>query len=146
MAYRIDQLLNGMVNVGFGMAAVTVDTGKKVLKDLNDKGVEVRHDAAAPDIARSVSDMFDQAGGTVTDLMDRLGGHGEGVASAVLDELITARVSAMSAPERTAFLARVRDIVDSVEDHVTSVPVESVEDVEDVDADAADASDGGNAE
>ena len=33
----------------------------------------------------------------------------------------------MTAPERTAFLAHVRDIVDSVEDNVTSVPVESVE-------------------
>ena len=33
----------------------------------------------------------------------------------------------MTASERTAFLAHVRDIVDSVEDNVTSVPVESVE-------------------
>ena len=45
----------------------------------------------------------------------------------VLDELILARVRVMTAPERTAFLAHVRDIVDSVEDNVTSVPVESVE-------------------
>jgi transcriptional regulator with XRE-family HTH domain len=44
-----------------------------------------------------------------------------------LDELILARVRVMTAPERTAFLAHVRDIVDSVEDNVTSVPVESVE-------------------
>ena len=43
------------------------------------------------------------------------------------DELILARVRVMTAPERTAFLAHVRDIVDSVEDNVTSVPVESVE-------------------
>ena len=45
----------------------------------------------------------------------------------MLDELILARVRVMTAPERTAFLAHVRDIVDSVEDNVTSVPVESVE-------------------
>ena len=51
----------------------------------------------------------------------------ETAAQRVLDELILARVRVMTAPERTAFLAHVRDIVDSVEDNVTSVPVESVE-------------------
>ena len=110
MVMKLDQLVNGAINVGFGAAAVAVEGGKKVLDDLNTKGEQVRKDTATPDIARSVSDMFEQAGGTISDLTERLGIQGE-----------------TAAPERTAFLAHVRDIVDSVEDNVTSVPVESVE-------------------
>ena len=125
MVMKLDQLVNGAINVGFGAAAVAVEGGKKVLDDLNTKGEQVRKDTA--DIARSVSDMFEQAGGTISDLTERLGMQGETAAQRVLDELILARVRVMTAPERTAFLAHVRDIVDSVEDNVTSVPVESVE-------------------
>ena len=136
MALKLDQLVNGAINVGFGAAAVAVEGSKKVLDDLNTKGEQVRHDAGAPDIARSVSDMFEQAGGTISDLTERLGMQGETAAQRVLDELILARVCVMTAPERTAFLAHVRDIVDSVEDNVTSVPVESVE-AEDVEPDEA---------
>ena len=121
MVMKFDQLVNGAINVGFGAAAVAVEGGKKVLDDLNTKGEQVRKDAGAPDIARSVSDMFEQAGGTISDLTERLGMQGETAAQRVLDELILARVRVMTAPERTAFLA------DSVEDNVTSVPVESVE-------------------
>ena len=127
MVMKLDQLVNGAINVGFGAAAVAVEGGKKVLDDLNTKGEQVRHDAGAPDIARSVSDMFEQAGGTISDLTERLGMQGQPAAQRVLDELILAHVRVMTAPERTAFLAHVRDIVDSVEDNVTSVPVESVE-------------------
>lgn len=127
MVMKLDQLVNGAINVGFGAAAVAVEGGKKVLDDLGTKGEQVRKDAGTPDIARSVSDMFEQAGGTISDLSDRLGMQGETAAQRVLDELILARVRVMTAPERTAFLAHVRDIVDSVEDNVTSVPVESVE-------------------
>ena len=127
MVMKLDQLVNGAINVGFGAAAVAVEGGKKVLDDLNTKGEQVRKDAGTPDIARSVSDMFEQAGGTISDLTERLGMQGETAAQRVLDELILARVRVMTAPERTAFLAHVRDIVDSVEDNVTSVPVESVE-------------------
>ena len=126
MVMKLDQLVNGAINVGFGAAAVAVEGGKKVLDDLNTKGEQVRKDTATPDIAR-VSDMFEQAGGTISDLTERLGMQGETAAQRVLDELILARVRVMTAPERTAFLAHVRDIVDSVEDNVTSVPVESVE-------------------
>ena len=124
MVMKLDQLVNGAINVGFGAAAVAVEGGKKVLDDLNTKGEQVRKDTATPDIARSVSDMFEQAGGTISDLTERLGTQGETAAQRVL---ILARVRVMTAPERTAFLAHVRDIVDSVEDNVTSVPVESVE-------------------
>lgn len=127
MVMKLDQLVNGAINVGFGAAAVAVEGGKKVLDDLNTKGEQVRKDAGTPDIARSVSDMFEQAGGTFSDLTERLGMQGETAAQRVLDELILARVRVMTGPERTAFLAHVRDIVDSVEDNVTSVPVESVE-------------------
>lgn len=107
MVMKLDQLVNGAINVGFGAAAVAVEGGKKVLDDLNTKG--------------------EQAGGTISDLTERLGMQGETAAQRVLDELILARVRVMTASERTAFLAHVRDIVDSVEDNVTSVPVESVE-------------------
>ena len=62
MVMKLDQLVNGAINVGFGAAAVAVEGGKKVLDDLNTKGEQVRKDAGAPDIARSVSDMFEQAG------------------------------------------------------------------------------------
>ena len=127
MVMKLDQLVNGAINVGFGAAAVAVEGGKKVLDDLNTKGEQVRKDAGAPDIARSVSDMFEQAGGTISDLTERLGMQGETAAQRVLDELILARVRVMTAPERTAFLAHVRDSVESVEDNVTSVPVASVE-------------------
>lgn len=127
MVMKLDQLVNGAINVGFGAAAVAVEGGKKVLDDLGTKGEQVRKDAGTSDIARSVSDMFEQAGGTISDLSDRLGMQGETAAQRVLDELILARVRIMTAHERTAFLAHVRDIVDSVEDNVTSVPVESVE-------------------
>ena len=62
MVMKLDQLVNGAINVGFGAAAVAVEGGKKVLDDLGTKGEQVRKDAGTPDIARSVSDMFEQAG------------------------------------------------------------------------------------
>ncbi len=88
MVMKLDQLVNGAINVGFGAAAVAVEGGKKVLDDLNTKGEQVRKDTATPDIARSVSDMFEQAGGTISDLTERLGMQGETAAQRVLDELI----------------------------------------------------------
>ena len=88
MVMKFDQLVNGAINVGFGAAAVAVEGGKKVLDDLNTKGEQVRKDAGTPDIARSVSDMFEQAGGTISDLTERLGMQGETAAQRVLDELI----------------------------------------------------------
>ena len=71
MVMKLDQLVNGAINVGFGAAAVAVEGGKKVLDDLNTKGEQVRKDTATPDIARSVSDMFEQAGGTISDLTEQ---------------------------------------------------------------------------
>ena len=83
-----------------------------------------------------MSDIFEQAGGMFTDVTERLGAQGETVAERILDELIVARVRTMGASERTAFIAHVRELMDSVEDGSVSVPVESVE-VEDAGADAA---------
>ncbi len=96
MVMKLDQLVNGAINVGFGAAAVAVEGGKKVLDDLGTKGEQVRKDAGTPDIARSVSDMFEQAGGTISDLTERLGMQGETAAQRVLDELILARVRVMT--------------------------------------------------
>ncbi|MFR7670677.1 MAG: hypothetical protein ACLU0O_08345 [Collinsella sp.] len=54
-----------------------------------------------------MSDMFEQAGGTISDLTERLGMQGETAAQRVLDELILARVRVMTAPEH-GFLAHAR--------------------------------------
>ena len=45
----------------------------------------------------------------------------------ILDELILARVRAMTKAERVEFMAHVRDLVDSVDDDTVSVKVEAVE-------------------
>lgn len=132
MATRFEDLVNNMVNIGFGAAALTAEKGKEVLDSLSAKGEEVRHDPSTPDFARSMSDVFERAGGVFTDVTDRLGTQGESVAERILDELIVARVRPMTKAERTAFLAHVRDIVDSADDATVSVKVEAVE----VDGDA----------
>ena len=127
MVMKLDQLVNGAINVASAPPPLPSRAARRFSTTLIPRASRVRKDAGAPDIARSVSDMFEQAGGTISDLTERLGMQGETAAQRVLDELILARVRVMTAPERTAFLAHVRDIVDSVEDNVTSVPVESVE-------------------
>ena len=77
MATKFEELVNGMVNIGFGAAAITAERGKEVLENLNArgeevlsnlnaKGDEVRHDPATPDFARSMSDIFEQAGGMLS--------------------------------------------------------------------------------
>lgn len=132
MATRFEDLVNNMVNIGFGAAALTAEKGKEVLDSLSAKGEEVRHDPSTPDFARSMSDVFERAGGVFTDVTDRLGTQGESVAERILDELIVARVRPMTKAERAAFLAHVRDIVDSADDATVSVKVEAVE----VDGDA----------
>lgn len=48
MVMKLDQLVNGAINVGFGAAAVAVEGGKKVLDDLGTKGEQVRKDAGTP--------------------------------------------------------------------------------------------------
>ena len=75
MATKFEELVNGMVNVGFGAAAVTAEKskelldglnarGEEVLRDLNDRGEQARHDSRSSDFTRSMSDIFMDAGGT----------------------------------------------------------------------------------
>ena len=126
MATKFEDLVNNMINVGFGAAAVAAEKGKEVLDGLANKGEEVRADASAPDFARSMSDIFERAGGAFTDATARLGTQGETVAERVLDELILARARQLTATERAAFARHVEALVDSIEDPVT-VEVESAE-------------------
>lgn len=134
MVTKLEELAHGMVNVGFGAAALTAEKGKEMLDTLNAKGEAVRSDSATPDFARSMSDAFAQMGDTFNDVTERLSNSGEGVAERMLDELILARVRLLSKSERVDFLAHVRDLVDSVDDTTVSVKVETVETVEAVEA------------
>ena len=127
MVTKLEELAHGMVNVGFGAAALTAEKGREVLDTLNAKGEEVRGDSTTPDFARSMSDALEQAGDTFNDITERLANSGEGVAERVLDEIILARVRLLSKSERTEFLAHVRDLVDSVDDATVTVKVETVE-------------------
>lgn len=135
MATKFEELVNGMVNVGFGAAAVTAERGKvildglnargeEVLRDLNSRGEQVRHDRQTPDFARSMSDIFEEAGGAFSEVTERLGEQGATAAERILDELILARVRLLTKSERVAFMAHVRDLVDSVDDDTLTVEVE----------------------
>lgn len=134
MAVKFEELVDSMVNVGFGAAAVAVgaastvaEKGREVLDDLAAKGKEARTDSSAPDFARSMSDIFERAGGTFSDVTERLSAQGETVAERILDELILARGRQLSAVERDAFAQHVRDLLDAIQDDAVSVKVESVE-------------------
>lgn len=127
MATKFEDLVNNMVNIGFGAAALTAEKGKEMLDTLASKGEEVRRDSETPDFARSMSDIFERAGGMFSNVTDRLNTQGETVAERILDELIVARVRPMTKAERIGFLAHVRDLVDSADDATVTVKVESVE-------------------
>lgn len=135
MTTKFEELVNGMVNVSFGAAAMTAERGKEildglnargeeVLRDLSARGEQVRHDRQTPDFARSMSDIFEQAGGTFSDVTERLSEQGATAAERVLDELILARVRLLTKTERVDFMAHVRDLVDSVDDDTVTVEVE----------------------
>ena len=123
MATKFEELINGMVNVGFGVAATAAEMTHDALEDFAEKGEQVRKDKQTPDFARSVSDAFEQAGGTFSEVTERLSQKGETTAERVLDELILARVRALTKSERVAFMAHVRDLVDSVDDNTVTVEV-----------------------
>lgn len=142
MATKFEELVNGMVNISFGAAAVTAEKGKEildglnargeeVLRDLNERGEQVRHDSRSSDFARSMSDIFEEAGGTFSEVTGRLSEKGATAAERVLDELILARVRLLTPTERVAFMAHVRDLVDSVDDGTVTVEVEDAVVVED---------------
>lgn len=124
MATKFEDMVNNMVNIGFGVAATAAEKGKEVFDDLSAKGAAARDDASQTDFGRSMADIFEQAGGAFHDVTDRLGGSGSGLAERVLDELILARVRPMTKSERVEFMARVRDLVDSVDDKTIEVEVE----------------------
>lgn len=127
MVTKFEELVNGMVNIGFGVAATAAERGREVLEDLNTKGAEVRSDANSSDFARSMSDAFERAGGVFTETTERLATDGSTAAERVLDELIVARLRMLDAPERAAFLVHVGDLVTAVESETVSIPVEAVE-------------------
>ncbi len=127
MVTKFEELVNGMVNIGFGVAATAAERGREVLEDLNTKGAEVRSDATSSDFTRSMSDVFERAGGVFTETTERLAADGSTVAERVLDELIVARLRMLDAPERAAFLVHVGDLVTAVESETVSIPVEAVE-------------------
>ena len=127
MVTKFEELVNGMVNIGFGVAATAAERGREGLEDLNTKGAEVRSDANSSDFARSMSDAFERAGGVFTETTERLAADGSTAAERVLDELIVARLRMLDAPERAAFLVHVGDLVTAVESETVSIPVEAVE-------------------
>lgn len=139
MAYTFEELVNDMVNIGFGAVATAAEKSKEVLDGLNTKGAEVRSDTSN-DFARSMSDILARAGAAMDDARDRFGASGTSAAEHILDELILARVRPLTIAERTAFLAHVRDLVDSCDDAAVTVPIESVEpeDAPEKDAEPAD--------
>lgn len=143
MATTFEDLVNNMVNVSLGAAALAADKGKELFDDLNARGAAARSEAADSDFGRSMADVFKQAGGAFGDITDRLGERGATVAERILDELIVARVRPLSTTERAAFVAHVSELVDSVDDAAVKVPVESVEsedDAADTEADTKDES------
>lgn len=146
MASKFEDLVNNMVNIGFGAAALTAEKGKEVLDSLNAKGEEVRRDPSTPDFARSMSDIFERAGGMFTDVTDRLNNQSSTAAERILDELIIARVRPMTKAERIEFLAHVRDLVDSADGDTVTVKVESVETDEEKAEEADDTEDASDAE
>lgn len=141
MASTFESLINNMLNVGIGAAATAAEKGKEVLDDLSAKGEQVRREQPAPDYARSMQDIFTQAGGAFSDVTERLGAKGSTVAERILDELILARARTLTMSERVEFMAHVRDLVDSVDDATVTVEVEAQEPATD-EAASADAQDG----
>ena len=146
MATSFEDLMNNMVNVSLGAAAMAADKGKEFLDDLTARGAQLRADAADSDFGRSMADAFERAGGTFHDVTERMSAQGATVAERILDELILARVRPLSATERAAFIAHVEELVANAPDAAVEVPVESVEveteteevDVEEAATDAAD--------
>ena len=63
-------------------------------------------------------------GGAFSEVTESLGEQGATAAERILDELILARVRLLTKSERVAFMAHVRDLVDSVDDDTVTVEVE----------------------
>lgn len=141
MAARFEDIVNSMINVSFGAAAVAAERGKDFLDDLNAKGEEVRKEAGTPDIARSISDAFEQAGGAVSDAAERLGAQGSSFADKALDELVLLRARALASDERRAFINHLIDLVENADTETVTVEAEV-----EVDAEAPSASEAASKE
>lgn len=127
MVMKLDQLVNGAINVGFGAAAVAVEGSKKVLDDLNTKGEQVRKDAGSPRY-RPQRVRHVRTGRWHHLRSDRALGHaGRDRGPARARRAHFGSRPRHDRPRAHGLPGHVRDIVDSVEDNVTSVPVESVE-------------------
>lgn len=129
MATGFEDLVNNMVNIGFGVAATAAEKSKNVLDDLSVKGAEVRADPKQSDFTRSMADVFERAGGTFSDVTGRLNATGSGVAERILDELILARLRSLSLTDRASFVGHVQNLVDSLE--TVTVEVETEEPADD---------------
>lgn len=140
MATGFEDLVNNMVNIGFGVAATAAEKGKSVLDDLSAKGAEVRSDPSQPDFARSMADVFERAGGTFSDMTDRWNAAGSTVAERILDELIVARLRPMTTSERARFTAHVQELADSLETVTVEVEADEADDAP-AQADPADGAD-----
>lgn len=136
MPTKFEELVNEMVNVSFGVAATAVEKTQEVIDGLSAKGEEVRNSRETSDFARSMSDIFEQASGTFSDVTERLSSKGSTAAERVLDELILARCRFMTKAERQEFMAHVRDLIDALDDDTVTVDVEVVE--EEAEASATD--------
>lgn len=129
MAATFDEIVNNMVNVSLGAAAMAADKGKELLDDLSARGAQARSDASASDFSRSMADIFKQAGGAFSEATERLSAQGESVAERILDELIVARVRPMTPDERVVFIERMTKLVHEAPATTVKVPVEVSEDV-----------------
>lgn len=134
MANSFENLVNDMVNIGFGAAAMAAEKSRAVLDDLSAKGEEVRRDPQSSDFTRSMSDIFERAGGTFSDVTSRLSSQGETAAERILDELIVARLRQLDAGGRAAFVSHVADLSRAVDMETVDVTVETVEVEEDASA------------
>ncbi len=147
MAVRFEELVNDMVNIGFGAAAMAADKSREVLEDLNQRGEAARNDVEASDFARSMSDIFEKAGGVISDATERLSATGASTSEKILDELIRARVRDMPEDERAAFVDHVQKLVDSVGAKAVDIEVEvEVVDEDSDDEDVDDEDEAGDAE
>lgn len=136
MATKFEDIVNGMINVSFGAAAVAAEKGREVIDDLNARGEQVRGGAEAPDFARSVAEAFSAAGGRVSEVTERLSTKGEGFAEKVLDELVLLRARGIDPADRPALISHLTDLIQNADVETVDVKVESVE-AEDASAPAA---------
>ncbi|MDY4041234.1 MAG: hypothetical protein SOY67_03920 [Collinsella sp.] len=127
MATKFEDIINGMINVSFGAAALAAEKGKEVIDDLNARGEQVRGGAEAPDFAHSVADAFSAAGGRVSDVTERLSTKGESFAEKVLDELVLLRARGIDPEDRPAFISHLTDLIQNADVETVDVKVESVE-------------------